>query len=54
MTFIWTVTYMPVNQYGIRYARKPRTGHVRGRTATRAKENAYKKWGAEIEILEVR
>ena len=53
MSFIWTITYYPVNQYGIRYTRKPRTGHVRGRTADRAKANAKRKWGAEIEILEV-
>ena len=53
MTFIWKVTYMPVDQYGIRYTRKPRTGHVRGRTKEAAAKAALKKWGENIEILEV-
>lgn len=52
MTFRWTVIYFPVNQHGIRYTSKPRTGFVRARTLAHAEERAKEKFGSEV--IEVR
>lgn len=48
MTFRYTVTYYPVNQYGLRYSRKPRVGYVRARNLDAAREKAIEKFGPEI------
>ena len=52
MTFRWTVSYYPVDQYRFRYTSKPRTGYVRARTKAQAEERAKVKFGSEV--IEVR
>ena len=52
MTFIWKITYIPLDQYGIPWTTKPRIGHVHVRTKAAAMTAAEKKYGCMIVSVE--
>ena len=48
MTYRYKVTYWPLNQYGLRYTKRQRTGYVRAHSMEEASKNAVKKFHGEV------